>query len=90
VIVMFKCPECGRIFKTFNTLITHFSKIHNADGECPVCKKKFSSLNAHFYNLAKNGDEEHKILYGLSISARNYFDLKRECRDLAYKRCEVK
>jgi len=90
---MFKCPVCGKETITFYGLIVHF-KIH-VNGECPVCRARVcrarvKSISRHLF-IESEKDDGHKIAYGLIVHPnKSKFKRKKDARDFAYLRCEVK
>jgi DNA-directed RNA polymerase subunit RPC12/RpoP len=62
---MFKCPKCGKLFKSFWGLKGHYTKIHKQSSlECPVCHKRFiHELALHMHLAMKAGDDDKHAVY---------------------------
>ncbi len=88
---MFRCPFCYKTTATFYGLVIHV-ETHIKYGRCPVCDEEVRNIKHHVRAKARQGGRGHKVLYGLLVRARSYCigDFKKECRDLAYKACEVR
>jgi len=88
---MLKCPLCNFKSKMLLSLKKHMRRAHLYNDICPVCRKKFKSLNSHLWNKAKRGCREHMIIYALTANGKNNRanEVKKKSRDYAEVVLEV-
>jgi predicted RNA-binding Zn-ribbon protein involved in translation (DUF1610 family) len=90
---VYRCPYCGRAFKTFFALKIHVSRMHLF--YCPSCGANVSDIRRHVVMMARRGDLKHKVLLALmschtkSWTREKNRELLKECTKLAMECCKV-